>query len=158
MNDHHRFWWTSAAAAELGQLGVTQNHWFALLRSNFQALAPTLFFIYQGRATQLELCHTLTDTLSHTIHNHCSQLPSCSHLTVSVWWSLYGISGCSGKQNLWGMENGWFFLNMFSPLILSVDISTILFFLHIRYFVLCLKLLLSASARSQFFTNKQGRQ
>lgn len=115
------------------------NAEFALLRSNFQTLPPTLFFIYQERTTQLVLCHTLTDTLSRTIHNHCGQLPSCSYLTVSVWCSLYGISGCSGKENLWGMENGWFFHNMVSPS---------LFFLHIRYFVLCLMLLLFASAQS----------
>lgn len=89
-----------------------QNCRFALLRSNFQTLPPTLFFIYQERTTQLVLCHTLTDTLSRTIHNHCGQLPSCSYLTVSVWCSLYGISGCSGKENLRG--NGeWLVFHVF---------------------------------------------
>lgn len=127
MNNHHRLWYTPAAAALLMQLGITQNCRFALLRSSFQAVPPTLFFIYQERATQLVLCHTLTDTRSRTIHNHCGQLPSCFHLTISVWCSLCGISGCFGKQNFGG---GWLVIlqHVFSAYFICRHFDNSLFF------------------------------
>lgn len=58
-----------------------------------------LFFLYQETATQLVHCHTLTDFASHTIHNHCDQLSSCSQMTVSIWCTLCGFPGSDGRQS-----------------------------------------------------------
>lgn len=111
-----------------------QNCGFALFHSIFQSLPACFPYIMEERHSWC--CHTLTNILSCTILNDCGQLPSCSHLTVSVWWSLYGISDCNRKQNHLGMEDGWFFLSLFY---LHFDKSLFFFpfIFHILFCVNC---------------------
>lgn len=115
-------WSTIPAAACKGQLRQLGESKIVDLPSPIPSSKPPLcvslsfclssgnkrFLLYQETATQLVHCHTLTDFPSHTIHNHCDQLPSWSQMTVSICFNLCGIPCSDGRQSHLGIEYDWF--------------------------------------------------
>lgn len=121
---------------------------------NLRSFIPfrlSLFSVYQEWATQLVLCHTLTDILSWTpiiIAVDYRLVP----IWLFVWWNLYGTSGCNRKQNHQGIEDGWFFLSMLSVLILSVSNLTTVFS---SFSTFCYVFIVTFVC--EFIMHKQGR-
>lgn len=113
-----------------------QNCGFALLHSIFQSLPACFPYIMEEHHSWCSV------TLWLIFWAVPSLMIAVNYRLVPIWPFLFGeasmgFQAATEKQNHWGMEDGWFFLSMFSPLILSVCTLTRVFFPFIFNILFC---------------------